>query len=49
MRNPEPLAEWHTRAEQIEEVYCARTPFGAVLLALAPGGKRVVVVTKLWS
>jgi len=29
------LAEWRERAEDVEEVYCAATPFGSVLLALA--------------
>jgi hypothetical protein len=41
------LAGWRGRAEDVEEVYCAGTPSGSVLLAVAPGGERVVVVTKL--
>jgi hypothetical protein len=41
------LAEWRGRAENVEEVYCADTPSGSVLLAVAPDGERVVVVTKL--
>jgi len=41
------LAEWRERAEDVEEVYYAETPLGPVLLALAPDGERVVVVTKL--
>jgi hypothetical protein len=41
------LAQWRARAEDVEEVYRADTPSGSVLLALAPDGERVVVVTKL--
>jgi hypothetical protein len=41
------LAGWRVRAAGVDEVYCVETPSGSVLLALAPGGERVVVVTKL--
>jgi hypothetical protein len=41
------LAAWRRRAAEVEQVYCAETRLGPVLLALAPDGERVVIVTKL--
>jgi hypothetical protein len=41
------LAAWRGRAAEVDEMYRAETRLGPVLLALAPDGERVVIVTKL--
>ena len=41
------LAAWRARAAEVKEVYRVQSPAGPVLLALAPDGERLVLVTKL--